>query len=115
MNDLKTKRCPRCGTTKPRDQFRQRVLAGGVPSGLRAYCIPCEADYTRQRRPAANAAQQARLSAAPSDHPCLTCTHTRHCAATRDTCLAYRQHLANGSRLLSARWRTPSLLAGAVG
>ena len=115
MNDLKTKRCPRCGITKTHDQFLARVRAGGVQSGLRAYCIPCEADYKRVRQPAASAAQKVRLSAAPSDHPCLTCTHTRHCAATRDTCLAYRQHLANGSRLLSARWRTPSLLAGAVG
>lgn len=68
MNDLKTKRCPRCGITKTHDQFLARVRADGVQSGLRAYCIPCEADYKRARQPAAmTQARYARIRAMRAD------------------------------------------------
>lgn len=63
-----TKRCPRCGTCKPREEYRRGTK-------VRVYCQPCERDYDREHR-----RRRASSFPPPVEKRCPRCERTKPAA-----------------------------------
>lgn len=52
-----TRRCPRCGETKPISEWRRNA---GHKTTFQTYCKPCWSDYTKERYAKSDGAKKAR-------------------------------------------------------